>query len=84
MCLYDRARSQTVLAMNETARPNGDRRVPKPTITNARATFKKVRLPQVADCEKPVHGRYVLVRILSEVNKNPWASAAEIGVIGSK
>ena len=53
----------------------------KPT---ARATFKKVRIPQAVDCEKPVRGRYVLVRILSEVNKNPWASAAEIGVIGSK
>lgn len=53
----------------------------KPT---ARATFKKVRVSQSADCEKPVRGRFVLVRILSEVNKNPWASATEIGVIGSK
>jgi alpha-glucosidase len=53
----------------------------KPT---ARGTFKKVRISQAADCEKPVRGRYVLVRILSEVNKKPWASAAEIGVIGSK
>ena len=50
----------------------------------ARATFRKVRRSQAADCEKPVRGRYVLVRILSEVNENPWASAAEIGVIGSK
>ncbi len=50
----------------------------------ARTTFKKVRISQSADCEKPVRGRYILVRILSEVNKNPWASAAEIGVIGSK
>ncbi|MHC4692349.1 MAG: sulfatase-like hydrolase/transferase [Planctomycetota bacterium] len=49
-----------------------------------KATFKKVRISQAADCKKPVRGRYVLVRILSEVNKNPWASAAEIGVIGSK
>jgi len=49
-----------------------------------RATFQKVRLPQVADCEEPMRGRYVLVRILSEVNGKPWASAAEIGVIGSK
>ena len=53
----------------------------KPT---AKATFKKVRLSQAADCEKPVRGRYVLVRILSEVNNGPWASAADIGVIGSK
>ena len=27
-------------------------------------------------------GRYVLVRILSEVNGNPWASIAELGIIG--
>ena len=47
-------------------------------------TFKKLRTPQAADCKKPVRGRYVLVRILSEVNGNPWASAADIGVIGSK
>jgi len=50
----------------------------------ARATFKKVRTPQAADCETPIRGRYVLVRILSEVNNGPWASAAQIGVIGTK
>ncbi len=50
----------------------------------ARATFTKVRTPQAADCERPVGGRYVQVRILSEVNENPWASAAEIGVVRSK
>jgi len=49
-----------------------------------RATFRKVRKSQVADCKKPIHARYVLVRVLSEVNDNPWASAAEIGVIGVK
>jgi len=49
----------------------------------ARATFGKDRSPQAADCEKPVRGRYVRVRILSEVNENPWASAAEIGIIAS-
>ncbi len=48
----------------------------------ARATFTKIRTPQPADCAQPVRGRYVLVRVLSEVNENPWASAAEIGVIG--
>jgi len=48
----------------------------------AKATFKKIRTAQAVDCEKPVRGRYVLVRIHSEVNGNPWASAAEIGVIG--
>lgn len=50
----------------------------------ARATFKKDRKPQSANCDKPVTGRYVLVRVLSEVNGGPWASAAEIGVIGTK
>ncbi len=49
-----------------------------------RATFATIRSPQAADCERPVRGRYVRVRVLSEVNANPWASAAEIGVVGSK
>ena len=49
-----------------------------------RVTFRKVRSPQAADLEEPVRGRYVLVRILSEVNGNSWASAAQIGVVGSK
>ena len=50
----------------------------------ARATFTQDRAPQSADCERPVRGRYVRVRVLSEVNESPWASAAEIGVVGSK
>ncbi len=50
----------------------------------AKATFQKVRTPQNADCEKPVRGRYVRVRVLSEVSGGPWGSAAEIGVVGSK
>ena len=50
----------------------------------AKTTFKKVRTAQAADCRRPVRGRYVLVRVLSEVNKSPWASAADIGIIGSK
>jgi len=50
----------------------------------AKATFQKVRTSQAADCDKPVRGRYVRVRVLSEVNGNPWASAADIGVIGVK
>jgi arylsulfatase A-like enzyme len=49
----------------------------------AKATFKKIRTAQSADCQKPVRGRYVLVRILSEVNRNAWGSAAEIGIIGN-
>ncbi|MCP5517040.1 MAG: sulfatase-like hydrolase/transferase [Verrucomicrobiales bacterium] len=47
----------------------------------ARATLRRVRQAQRVDCA-PVRGRYVLLRALSEVNDGPWASAAEIGVIG--
>jgi len=47
-------------------------------------TFGKDRSAQAADCQTPARGRYVLVRVLSEVNGKPWASAAEIGVIGTK
>ena len=49
-----------------------------------KVTFKKERKAQSADCAKPVAGRYIKVRILSEVNGKEWASAAEIGVIGTK
>jgi hypothetical protein len=47
-------------------------------------TFAKVRKPQTAKLEKPVEGRYLLVRVLDEINGNPWASAADIGVIQAK
>ncbi len=47
----------------------------------AQATLKKTKEAQNVAC-KPVAGQYVLVRVLSEVNGNPWASAAEIGVLG--
>ena len=50
----------------------------------AKVTFEKVRSSQDADCEKPVRGRYVQVRVLSEVNGKAWGSAAEIGIVGSK
>lgn len=45
-------------------------------------TFGKVKMAQSADCGQAVRGRYVRVRSHSEVNGNPWASAAEIGVVG--
>jgi arylsulfatase A-like enzyme len=48
----------------------------------ATATFKKVRKAQAADCRRPVRGRYVRVRVLSEVNGNAWASAADLGSVG--
>ncbi|MEZ6057716.1 MAG: sulfatase-like hydrolase/transferase [Planctomycetaceae bacterium] len=46
-----------------------------------KGTFKKVRTSQELTCEK-TKGRYVRIRALSEVNDGPWASAAEIGIIG--
>ena len=50
----------------------------------ASASFGKLRVSQAADWKQPVRGRYVRVRILSEVNDKPWASAAEIGFVGVK
>ncbi|MCA9043595.1 MAG: discoidin domain-containing protein, partial [Planctomycetaceae bacterium] len=50
----------------------------------ATTTFRKNREAQSANLKRPVIGRYVRIRILSEVNGEPWASAAEIGVVGHK
>ena len=47
-----------------------------------RITFAKSRNPQPARLATPLAGRYVKVRILSEVNGKDWASAADIGVTG--
>jgi arylsulfatase A-like enzyme len=47
-------------------------------------TFAKVRKPQAAKLKKPVEGRYLLVRVLDEINGQPWASASDIGVIQAK
>ena len=47
----------------------------------AKATFRRTKKAQEAKC-KPTRGRYVLLRVLSEVNGNPWASVAELGVVG--
>ena len=48
----------------------------------ATVTFTKDRKGQSARCGKPTRGRYVKVRVLSEVNGEAWGSAADIGVIG--
>ncbi|MFT5328691.1 MAG: phospholipase C, partial [Planctomycetaceae bacterium] len=45
------------------------------------ATFRKVKTSQEKTW-KAVSGRYVLIRILSEVNAGPWASVSELGIIG--
>ncbi len=46
-----------------------------------KSSFKKLKKPQEAKCE-PTAGRYVRIRILSEVNGGPWASISELGVVG--
>jgi arylsulfatase A-like enzyme len=45
--------------------------------------FTKTKKPQDALCE-PVTGRYLRIKILSEVNNGPWASISEIGIIGKR
>ena len=44
---------------------------------------KEETIHQAADLEDVATGRYVKIKINSEVNGKPWASAAEIGVIGN-
>jgi arylsulfatase A-like enzyme len=46
-----------------------------------KATFTKRKESQEAECDA-VRGRYVQLRILSEVNGGPWASIAELGIVG--
>jgi len=48
----------------------------------ATATFKATRQAQEATFE-PRPARYLRLRVLSELNGGPWASIAELGVIGS-
>jgi arylsulfatase A-like enzyme len=47
----------------------------------AKTTFKKIKQAQQVDCEA-TEGRYVRIRVLSEVNAGPWASISELGIIG--
>ena len=47
-----------------------------------KVTFRKTRSVQDVKC-KPVKGRYVRLRAFSEVNEGPWASIAEVGIIGN-
>ncbi|MCL4204903.1 MAG: sulfatase-like hydrolase/transferase [Pirellulaceae bacterium] len=47
----------------------------------AKTSLSKTREPQEIAFE-PTRGRYVRIRALSEVNDGPWASAAEIGLMG--
>jgi arylsulfatase A-like enzyme len=45
--------------------------------------FQKTKRPQEVECTA-TRGRYVRLRILSEVNGGPWASIAELGVVGTR
>ena len=47
----------------------------------AKETFTKNKEAQEIKCPA-VEGRYVLLKVLTEVNGGPWASVAELGVIG--
>jgi len=47
----------------------------------ARGTFGRQKSAQRIECE-PTQGRFVLIRILSELGGGPWASAAEFGIVG--
>ena len=47
----------------------------------AKATFQDVKDTQSVECPKPVTGRYVLVRMLTEINGKPNGTVAEIGVV---
>ena len=47
----------------------------------ATVTFRKMKTSQEKPW-KPASGRYLLIRILSEVNAGPWASISELGIIG--
>jgi arylsulfatase A-like enzyme len=46
----------------------------------AKATLKETREPQRMPCP-PVTGRYVRLRILTEIHGGPWASVADLGVM---
>ena len=45
-------------------------------------TFVNTSAPQTVDFPQGVTGRYFRLRALSEVNGNPWASAAEFSLVG--
>lgn len=45
------------------------------------ATLKQTKEPQTIACPA-TSGRYLRLRILSEMHGGPWASIADIGVLG--
>ena len=51
---------------------------PKPFVSHV---FSKTKAPQVLKFETPITGRFIKLKIESEVNGKSWASAADIGFI---
>lgn len=47
----------------------------------AKVILKKTKKPQAIRFA-PIRGRFIRLRALSEINGGPWASVAELGVIG--
>ena len=46
------------------------------------AEFAKTKKSQQANCKNPVIGRYIKLRILSEIEGRPFASISEFGAVG--
>ncbi|HAY71718.1 MAG TPA: hypothetical protein DCX89_07480 [Saprospirales bacterium] len=51
-------------------------------LTTATGNFTNTAAPQKIELNPPVVGRYLKLVAVSEVNGNPWASAAELSVTG--
>lgn len=50
----------------------------------AQVSLRKEKKPQNVLFERPRRGRFVRIKVLSEVNRGPWASAADIGILKAK
>ena len=52
-----------------------------PPAPAAKVVFSALKCSQAADCPHPVQGRFVLVRVLSEIRGKPGASIAEVAIV---
>ncbi|MDG2124486.1 MAG: sulfatase-like hydrolase/transferase, partial [Verrucomicrobiales bacterium] len=55
-----------------------------PEVPAVKVTFSEEKKAQAADLGVAVRGRFVKVRVVSEVGGAAWGSAAEIGVVGKR